>query len=111
MKVAVPLVEGNLSMHFGHCDTFAVMDVDDTGAVINRDDLTPPPHEPGVLPEWLGSLEVNCIIAGGMGSRAQNLFADNGISVIIGAPSKSPEELASMCVAGTLESGDNVCDH
>jgi len=111
MKVAIPLVEGSLSMHFGHCDAFAVMDVDDTGAVTNRDDLTPPAHEPGVLPEWLGSLGVNYIIAGGMGSRAQNLFTNNGISVIIGAPFKTPEELASMCVAGTLVSGDNVCDH
>ena len=85
--------------------------MDETGAVTNRDDLTPPAHQPGVLPEWLGSLGVNYIIAGGMGSRAQNLFAGNGISVIIGAPFKSPEELASMCVAGTLKSGDNVCDH
>ena len=111
MKIAVPLVEGSLSMHFGHCDAFAVMDVDDTGAVTYREDLIPPAHEPGVLPQWLGSLKVNCIIAGGMGSRAQNLFASNGISVVIGAPLKRPEELASMCVAGTLESGDNVCDH
>jgi len=111
MKVAIPLVEGNLSIHFGHCDSFAIMDVDDTGVVINREDLIPPPHEPGVLPTWLGTLGVNSIIAGGMGSRAQNLFADNGISVIIGAPSKSPEELASMCIMGTLENGDNVCDH
>ena len=111
MKIAIPLANGNLSMHFGHCDAFAIIDVDDTSAVISREDLTPPQHEPGVLPAWLGTLKVNAIIAGGMGSRAQNLFADNGISVIIGAPSKSPEELASMCVAGTLVSGDNVCDH
>ncbi|MFC1509239.1 NifB/NifX family molybdenum-iron cluster-binding protein [Candidatus Omnitrophota bacterium] len=111
MKIAVPLVEGNLSMHFGHCDQFAVMDMDEKGTVTNREDMTPPPHEPGVLPAWLHSFDVTHIIAGGMGSRAQNLFASNGITVIIGAPSKTPEELASMCVAGTLVSGDNVCDH
>jgi len=111
VKIAVPLVDGGLSMHFGHCDRFAIMDVDDEGTVISREDLIPPTHQPGVLPEWLGSLDVNCIVAGGIGSRAQNLFATRGISVIVGAPFKSPEELAAMFVAGTLEGGDNVCDH
>ena len=111
MKIAIPLVEGNLSMHFGHCDQFAVMDVNEKGTVTNREDLTPPPHEPGVLPAWLHSLGVTHIIAGGMGSRAQSLFASNDIKVIVGAPSESPEELASMCAVGTLVSGGNVCDH
>jgi len=111
MKIAVPLVEGGLSMHFGHCDQFAVMDVDEKGIVTNREDLTPPAHEPGVLPAWLHGKGVTHIISSGMGSRAQSLFANNNIAVIVGAPSKSPEELASMCVAGTLVSGSNVCDH
>ena len=111
MKIAVPLVEGSLSMHFGHCDRFAVMDVDEKGTVTNREDLTPPAHEPGVLPAWLHGKGVTHIISSGMGSRAQSLFANNNIAVIVGAPSKSPEELASMYVAGTLVSGDNVCDH
>ncbi|MBA7570901.1 hypothetical protein ES708_12657 [subsurface metagenome] len=111
MKIAVPLVQGNLSMHFGHCDSFAIMDVDQDGKVTHRIDLIPPPHEPGVLPSWLHSQSVTHIIAGGMGSRAQGLFAENSISVIVGAPDKNPEELASMCVIGTLDNGDNVCDH
>ena len=111
MKIAVPLVEGSLSMHFGHCDQFAIMDVDDKGSVISREDLTPPAHEPGVLPEWLGGLGVNCVIAGGMGSRAQGLFTAKGILVVVGAPFKNPEDLAGMYVNGTLENGDNVCDH
>ena len=111
MKIAVPLVDGTLSMHFGHCDAFAVMDVDENGAVTNRQDLVPPPHEPGVLPAWLHSLGVTHIIAGGMGSRAQGLFATNNIAVVVGAPSMPPEQLAEMCVAGTLANGDNVCDH
>lgn len=111
MKIAIPTVEGNLSMHFGHCEKFAVIDVDEKGTVTNREDMTPPPHEPGVLPVWLSSFGVTHIIAGGMGMRAQTLFADNDITVFVGAPSLSPEELAAMCAAGTLESGENVCDH
>ena len=111
MKIAIPLVEGSLSMHFGHCDTFAVMDVDEKGTVTSRQDLTPPPHEPGVLPEWLHSLGVTHVITGGMGSRAQSLFAAQNIAVIVGAPFGQPEQLAAMCAAGTLMNGNNVCDH
>ncbi len=111
MKIAVPLVDGCLSMHFGHCDSFAIIDMDDNGKVVSRKDEVPPPHEPGVLPVWLVELGVKHVIAGGMGSRAQQLFASNGIQVTVGAPLKSPEDLAESLCAGTLQGGDNVCDH
>ncbi|HOB72593.1 MAG TPA: NifB/NifX family molybdenum-iron cluster-binding protein, partial [bacterium] len=76
MKVAIPLVNGMLCMHFGHCTQFAIIDVDDKEKkIVKREDVTPPPHEPGLLPKWLGEKNVNVIIAGGMGSRAQTLFA------------------------------------
>jgi len=28
MKIAIPLAEGKLTMHFGHCSSFALVDVD-----------------------------------------------------------------------------------
>jgi ATP-binding protein involved in chromosome partitioning len=111
MKIAVPISGGKLCSHFGHCELFAVMDVDGEGNVVSKDELTPPPHEPGVLPAWLHSLGVEHVIAGGMGSRAQELFHENGITVTIGAPVAAPEELASSFIEGNLSSGDNVCDH
>ncbi|MFC1489603.1 iron-sulfur cluster carrier protein MrpORP [Candidatus Latescibacterota bacterium] len=111
MKIAIPLAEGKLAMHFGHCEQFALIEVDESGIVISKDEITPPPHEPGLLPAWLHELGATHIIAGGMGSRAQGLFTQNDIKVIIGAPSLTPEELVSMYVAGKLISGENVCDH
>jgi predicted Fe-Mo cluster-binding NifX family protein len=71
----------------------------------------PPPHEPGVLPLWLGELGVDLIIAGGMGQRALSLFAEQGISVITGAPNLEPEALVRQYLAGNLMTGANVCDH
>ena len=112
MRIAIPLAQGKLSLHFGHCEKFAVIDTDDNSTKIaNREDLTPPPHEPGVLPRWLGGMGVNVIIAGGMGQRAQQLFAQNDIKVVVGASSGTPEELASAYLEETLETGDNICDH
>ena len=51
------------------------------------------------------------IIAGGMGQRAQSLFAENGIKVVVGAPAETPEQLVAEYLAGTLKAGENVCDH
>ena len=43
--------------------------------------------------------------------RAQQLFAQNNIRVVVGAPGEEPEQIVSAYLSGTLETGDNVCDH
>jgi len=112
MKIAIPLADGKLTAHFGHCGQFAIVDVDRESKIIKEQVvLDPPPHEPGVLPAWLAEQGVNVIIAGGMGQRAQMLFTDKGIDVVVGAPVDTPEALVSDYLAGTLQVGDNVCDH
>ena len=110
MRIAIPCVDGKLCMHFGHCDQFAILDTD-SEKVTATETLTPPPHEPGLLPKWLHEKGVNLIIAGGMGQRAQSLFASNDIKTIVGAPSETPENLAVAYLSGTLTSGENACDH
>jgi len=70
MRIAIPVAQERLSQHFGHCDHFAILDIDDNlKKVINRSDAAPPAHAPGILPEWLHGNNVNVIIAGGMGRR------------------------------------------
>lgn len=112
MKIAVPLAEGKLTMHFGHCASFAVVEIDESGKQINTEEIVPPPHEPGVLPKWLGEeVKANVIIAGGMGQRAQDLFSQYGVKVIVGAQVKTPAELVADYVSGSLQAGANACDH
>lgn len=112
MIIAIPVAAGRLSLHFGHCEQFALVDVDNNTRRINGTTcLTPPPHEPGVLPRWLHEQGANVIIAGGMGRRAQDLFASNSIEVVVGAPADTPEAIVAAYLAGTLEAGQNVCDH
>ncbi|MBW1931845.1 MAG: NifB/NifX family molybdenum-iron cluster-binding protein [Deltaproteobacteria bacterium] len=112
MRIAIPLAQGKLSLHFGHCDQFAVFEIDDdTKDIIITSTETPPSHAPGVLPQWLRGIGVNAIIAGGMGQRAQQLFAHNGIEVVIGAQTGTPHELVSAYLQDSLVTGDNICDH
>ena len=112
MRIAIPITDGKLSAHFGHCEEFALMDVNEqTREITNIAKLQPPAHEPGVLPKWLGEQKANVIIAGGMGQRAQQLFAQNNIKVVVGASDQPPEELVSAYLNNTLQTGSNICDH
>jgi len=112
MKVAIPTANQNLCLHFGHCETFTLFDIDEDQKVItNMESLVPPPHEPGVLPKWLAEKGAQVIIAGGMGMRAQQLFTNAGVQVIVGASPEAPEKVAEQWMNGTLKTGDNTCDH
>ena len=112
MRIAIPLANGKLSMHFGHCERFSLVDVNPAEKrILKREDIEAPPHVPGLLPSWLAERGANVIIAGGMGQRAQGLFAQQGIQVVVGAPADTPERLVSEYLAGTLRVGENVCDH
>ncbi len=112
MKIALPVSDGKLCMHFGHCEQFALVEVNEQAKqVTGQRLLTPPPHEPGVLPRWLHEQGANVIIAGGMGQRAQALFVENGIKVVVGAPAETPAALVAQYLDGTLAAGANVCDH
>jgi predicted Fe-Mo cluster-binding NifX family protein len=85
-KVAVPINhEGVLDEHFGHCKYFALFETN--GKIISNNQIVlPPPHEPGVLPQWLADEGVTDVLAGGMGNRAIQIFNQNGINVFVGAP-------------------------
>ena len=99
-------------MHFGHCERFALVDVDASAkTIVRREDIDAPPHQPGLLPPWLAEKGVTTIIAGGMGQRAHGLFAEQGVQVIVGAPAEAPEKLISDYLNGMLIPGDNICDH
>jgi predicted Fe-Mo cluster-binding NifX family protein len=112
MKIAVSTAAGKLCMHFGHCEKFVIATVDEhTKTITAKEEAVPPPHEPGVLPKWLHDMGVNTIIAGGMGSRAQQFFQEFGIQVIIGAPADHPQTVILNWLKGELVTGGNSCDH
>jgi len=112
LRIAVPVAQGRLSAHFGHCDEFAFFDVDAAAKTILKEKRdAAPPHEPGLLPAWLAERATDIILAGGMGERAQNLFADKGIKVFVGAATDEPQHVVEAYLNGNLILGDNLCDH
>jgi len=112
VKIALPVASGKLCMHFGHCEKFLIAEIDeDTKTIKSKEEVTPPPHEPGLLPRWLHEKNVNVIIAGGMGMLAQQFFNQYGIQVVIGAPPEHPQTVILDWLSGKLVTGGNICDH
>ncbi len=112
MKIAVPVTQGLLCSHFGHCETFLLFDVDPAAkSILGEKSLTPPPHEPGVLPRWLAQQQATHILAGGMGERAIEMLRERGVEVVLGVPEGNPRELVQLFIEGRLLGGTNACDH
>ena len=112
LLVAIPVAQGRLCPHFGHCEQFALVAADrESKQVLGQRMVDPPPHEPGSLPKWLHDWGVDLVITGGMGRRAQQLFSQYGIGLVVGAPDESPEAIVDAYLKGTLQAGQNICDH
>lgn len=111
-RFAVPTSNGLLCPHFGHCEEFTLVDVGpDSDEPVSVTKIEAPEHEPGLLPSWLADRGVSLVIAGGMGSKAQQLFAQQGVTVVTGAPQADPENVVKLYLQDELVTGDNVCDH
>lgn len=107
MKVAVASEGQNVSGHFGHCEAFAIYEVE-AGKIIGREVKANPGHRPGYIPLFLKELGVNVIIAGGMGEMAQQLFRENGIEEFVGVQGLC-DDAVQRFVDGKLESTGSVC--
>ncbi len=109
MKVAISTDQGYVSAHFGRCQSYTIVDIKE-GHVLRIGEIPNPGHQPGFLPKFLSEKGVNCIIAGGMGPRAQGLFAQQNIETIIGV--QGPViEVVQKFIKQELEVGDDLCGH
>ncbi|MGE5587021.1 MAG: NifB/NifX family molybdenum-iron cluster-binding protein [Clostridia bacterium] len=110
MKIAVATDGLVVAAHFGRCPEYTIVTVDDNGKATNKVVIPNPGHEPGFLPEYLSKLGVSCIIAGGMGPRAQGLFTERNIQTVTGV-SGLVNEVVDTYLAGSLEAGESLCEH
>ncbi len=108
--IAVPTSDGLLDGHFGHCQKFSLMEVEE-GKIVGESLIDAPPHEPGLLPRFLAEKGVTDILAGGMGQRAIELFNERKVNVFVGAPKLMPRQVVEAFLNKSLEFSANYCDH
>ncbi len=105
-------LDGEMSMHFGRCPAYVVVEVDDDGKVVaSRVEENPhfQQHVPGQVPKFIHSLGADIIIAGGMGPKAINMFNDFGIEVVTGVGGRVGNVLEAF-LRGEI-SGATGCAH
>lgn len=107
MKIAIATDNNNVSAHFGRCPSYTIVEIDND-KVKSNEVVNNPGHEPGRIPEFLDSLGVKVIIAGGMGPRAVGFFNDFKIKSIVGI-SGSVDAVINDYISGNVESGQTTC--
>ena len=110
MKIAIPMENGLLCAHFGHCRYFAIATIANN-QIIEMEEVTPPAHEPGVYPRWIATMGVTDVIAGGMGQKAIDLFNEQNVNAYVGAPAKEAKAIIDDFLSGKLTLTANYCTH
>jgi len=104
-------LEAEVSMHFGRCPYYVIIEEKD-GKINPLSRVITNPYfrshgEPGQVPSFLKEQGIDVIIAGGMGPRAVGFFNQYGIRVVTGAAGKVKEVVNSF-LQGELKS-DKPC--
>jgi len=117
-RIAVPSngqggLDGQRAGHFGHCDVFTLIDVED-GEIKNVSALTNQPHEQGgcmVPVNFLAEHKVTALIVGGIGMRPLMGFRQVGINVFHDAERAEIKPVVEDLIAGRLAEirEDQVC--
>ena len=120
MKIAIPSVlpgglEAQVGAHFGHCDCYTLVDVED-GAVVKSEVIPSCAHEHGgcLAPvNYLADRGVTVLLAGGMGMRPLTGFNQAGITVYFENQTPIVGDAAKLVAAGSVPvmSADNACNH
>ncbi len=108
--IAIPLENGFLCSHFGHCQEFAIINIENN-AIKDVKTVTPPEHVPGLYPRWVAQFGVTDVIAGGMGQKAIDLFHEQKINVFVGAPIKAAHDLVNDFINNKIDLSANYCNH
>jgi len=109
MRIAISTENGAVAQHFGRCPEYTIVDIED-GKIIRKEVVLNPGHQPGAIPKFLNELKVDCVICGGMGRRAQEIFRNLGIDTLIGVTG-SIDSVIDKILEGTIEGGESLCDH
>jgi len=117
-RIAIPSVDqggldGQRSGHFGHCDVFTLVDVEN-GAVKSVTTVSNQEHVQGgcmVPVNLLAGHNVNALIVGGIGMRPLMGFRQAGIDVYHDAARPEIRPVVEDLIAGRLPmiSEDQVC--
>ena len=112
VKIAFPARDGQIDSHFGHCEYFTVMTIENNR--IEKEERLDPPTGCGCksnVVATLAELGVSVMLAGNMGQGAVNVLNSHGIRVVRGCSGET-RSAAEQWLAGRItDSGEGCTDH
>ena len=109
MRFGIAVDGDQVAPHFGRCERYELVDVED-GQVLRREAMANPGHEPGLLPRLLHEAGVGCLVCGGAGPRAVALLGQFSIELVVGV-SGPLEKVVQKLAVGEIVGGDSTCEH
>ncbi len=110
MKIAVPTKEGNqIDNHFGHCEFYSIFTIENN-KVVNKQILQSPQGcgcKSNIAYD-LADMDVQVMLAGGIGNGAVNKLAEQKIEVIRNC-SGDVDVLVNDYLAGKIHDGGSNC--
>lgn len=110
MIIAIPTKDKRIDNHFGHCDSFTLIEVDDSKSIINKNELASEPvcGCKSNLADELAQKGVNILLAGGIGDGAIKKLKSHQIDVIAGF-SGTIEEVIKNWKLGNYSKEFKIC--
>ncbi len=112
MKIALPTREGHIDSHFGHCEYYTIVEVNEARQVVAQEVL-PAPQGCGCksnIAYTLAEMGVSLMLAGNMGQGAVNVLSSQRIEVLRGC-NGPVEAVVAQWLAGQLVDQSVACDH
>ncbi|AQR96917.1 NifB/NifX family molybdenum-iron cluster-binding protein [Clostridium saccharoperbutylacetonicum] len=113
MKIALPSRNNNIDDHFGHCEYFTVLTIDQQNKQITASEAVQSPAGCGCksnIASILAEIGVKVMLAGNMGEGAVRVLNNAGIDVVRGC-SGEINTVALNWLKGSLVDSGNSCDH
>jgi len=112
MKIALPTRDGQIDDHFGHCDHYTIITLDDDKNIVSKEAMASPEGcgcKSNIAP-ILSNMGVRVMLAGNMGQGAVNILGSNQIQVVRGC-SGDVDDVAAKWLAGDIKDEVIICDH
>lgn len=111
MKIAVLQSEGRVFPQCDHIGQVAIVEVDPISHSVQQTTFLTPPSQPvGTLADWLLGEDVEALLTSGIGRHDHDLLEQKGVEVIVGVPAFRIEPVIASYLAGTLQTGANLCE-
>jgi len=113
MKIAIPTKGNEVDDHFGHCEVYTIVTLDDANQLVHTELMDSPQGcgcKSNVIP-LLKEKGVQIMLAGNMGNGALNLLNQNGIEVFRGCSGTINLLIEKFQKGIVLDSGQGCGQH